>query len=136
MEPANESSNMTWDVPSTSFLHALPVQEENGGQEKREMFPKEMPKNRTAEQARQAALAQIENDSNRALAELKAGVRVGHFVPTLKKVASFKMNEKDPEVSLFLEKLNAICVKVSKAEARVLLLEEHVSLFKLYNNLP
>lgn len=126
MEPANESANMTWDIPSSSFLNALPVQEENGEEKKREMFPKEMPRNRTSEQARQAALAQIENDSNRALSELKAGVRFSHFVPTLKKVASFKLNEKDPEVSLFVDKLSAICVKVAKAEARILLLEEHV----------
>jgi hypothetical protein len=127
MEPANENATkMSWDLPSTSFLSAHPVGDGNDAP-KREMFPQDTAKNQTPSQARQSAMAQMEAESNRALADLKAGVRVSQFISTVKKVADFKMNEKDQEVALFMEKLSELCQKVTKAESRVLFMEESVS---------
>ena len=124
---ANFSLNpdMSWEPnEGASFLNALP--DESTSDDKRVMFRPDAQKNLTAEQAKKAAYAKIEADSEAALSDLRAGVRVNQFMPALKKVLAFKLNEKDEQVALFLEKLTELCVKVSAVESKVLLLEEEV----------
>ena len=117
---------MSWASDGMSFLDAHPIEENEPENQGREMFGRDATKNYTNEQARQSALAKLEGDSNAALAELRAGVRVSQFIPLLKKVAAFKNNEKDEQVAIFVEKLTEICNRVSAVEAKVLLLEEQV----------
>lgn len=91
------------------------------------MFGKDTTKNVTANIMRQSALAKLESDSKAALAELRSGVRVSAFIPTLRKVAAFETNEKDKQVAIFVDKLAEICSRVSVVKAKVLLFEEQVN---------
>jgi predicted RNA binding protein with dsRBD fold (UPF0201 family) len=125
--------NMSWTSDGMSFLDAHPI-EEDEPENQQGMFGRDTTKNVTASMARQSALAKLEADSNAALAELKSGVRVSAFIPTLRKVAAFKQNEDDEQVSIFVEKLAEICGRVSAVEAKVLVLEEQVTRYSILIN--
>ena len=52
-----------------------------------------------------SAHARLLADSNSALAQLNAGVKVSQFCAVLRKVTEFRENKDDPEVSTFMESL-------------------------------
>jgi len=115
---------MDWE--GKSFLSLGPDDESNGESAKREMFPKTMPRNQTAEQAKASAHARLAAESNAALAQLNAGLKVSQFCAVLRKVTEFRENKDEPEVASFMESLAKICDSVATTEKDVLFLVETV----------
>jgi len=122
------NSKMDWSA--ASFLSLGPEDEIASANAKNEMFPESAPKNATAEQAKASAHAKLINDSNAALAQLKTGVKVSQFVPILKRVAEFRDNKNDPEVTRFITSLAETCDRVAQTEKDVLFLSESVKFIK------
>ena len=89
-------------------------------------FPKTAPRNQTAEQARASTHARLLAESNAALAQLNAGIKVSQFCTVIRKVTEFRENKDDPEVAQFMESLAKICDSVTKAEQEILFLVETV----------